>query len=96
MPKPNALATTKLLGVDLVCFIANVVSEFAFYSVIDSAELPYAEIFFLISGHLGTTAKKGSGAMSVVAYTANAILQKTSSWVPWGWEKPMLPSLRRS
>jgi len=29
---------------------------------------------------------KGSGAMSVVAYTANAMLQNTSSCVPEGWE----------
>ena len=45
---------------------------------------------------LGTTATNGSGSIVAVAYTAKAILQNTSSCVPKGCEKPMLPSLRKS
>lgn len=40
--------------------------------------------------------RNGSGYISVVAYTASAVLQNTSSCVPVGCEKPMAPSLRKS
>jgi hypothetical protein len=56
----------------------------------------FSRFFLPLLYYLGITARNGSGDSSAVAYTARAMLQKTSSCVPLGCEKPMVPSLRKS